>query len=126
MAVNGEALYGTRPWRVFGEGPATEARPAAGEAKFNEAQRRTLGDRDVRYTSKAGVLYAFCMGWPSGAAVFPALGLGGAQGFGRAATVELLGHEGRLRFTQDAAALTVQLPASPPAPHAAAFRIRTT
>ena len=62
MAVNSEAIYATRPWKIFGEGPGT-AKTAA-EAKFNERNRKNLTHEDVRFTTKGQTLYAFFMGWP--------------------------------------------------------------
>ncbi len=63
------------------------------------------------------------MGWPDRQAVIAPLALGGAQGAGKIANVELLGHKGKLQWTQDAAALTVQLPPDKPCEHAVAFKL---
>ena len=56
-------------------------------------------------------------------AVIAPLALGGAQGAGKIANVELLGHKGKLQWTQDATALTVQLPLDKPCDHAVAFKV---
>lgn len=58
---NGEAVYATRPWRVFGEGPTR-----MGSDHFSDMVTGTA--QDVRYTrSKAGdALYATVLGWPAG------------------------------------------------------------
>jgi alpha-L-fucosidase len=120
-SVNGDAIYGTRPWKTFGEGPS--AAPSAGDAKFNESQRKELTARDVRYTRKGDVLNAFVMGWPGARLAIAGLAPGGPQGVGRVARVELLGRPQPLRFTQDASGLAIELPADPPSPHAVALRI---
>ena len=43
--VNGEAIFGTRPWRVFGEGPT---KPPTG--MLNEDQAKPFTGEDVRFT----------------------------------------------------------------------------
>ena len=121
MAVNGEAIHATRPWKTFGDGPS--AGPAQGDAKFNEASRRELTAHDVRYTTKGDALYAFVMGWPGARAVLPGLAPGGPHAVGRVSRVEPLGRPVPLRFTQDERGLTVDLPAEPPSAHALALRI---
>jgi alpha-L-fucosidase len=121
MAVNGEAIYGTRPWRTFGEGPS--AAPAAGDAKFNEAARKELTAADVRFTTKGDALYAFVMGQPGPEVTIAALAPSGAHGVRRIERVERLGVPGSLRFTQDAKGLTVALPARTPSDLAVALKI---
>jgi alpha-L-fucosidase len=123
LAVNGEAIYGTRPWRIFGEGPATEVTASTADAKFNEARRKELGPQDVRYTTKGPVLYALCMGWPAGDALLPALASGSAHGAGKVQRVEVLGSSDPLRFTQAVGGLRISLPSRPPTEHAVAFKV---
>ena len=67
MSVNSEAIYATRPWKIFGEGPGTEA--SANKSSFNERERKDLTAADVRFTTKGDTLYAFVMGWPEYQAV---------------------------------------------------------
>ena len=64
MAVNSEGIYATRPWKIFGYGPATAVSAYAGTLHFNENQRKNLSAADVRFTKKGDTLYAFCMGLP--------------------------------------------------------------
>jgi alpha-L-fucosidase len=122
MAVNSEGIYSTRPWKVFGDGPATKVAVVSNQ-RFNESTRKDLTAEDVRFTTKAGALYAFVMGWPDVEASIPALALGGPNDVPRFRNVELLGHKGRLKWTQDAAAFKVQLPADKPSDHAVSFKI---
>ncbi len=119
MAVNSEGIYGTRPWKVAGN--ATVA--AAGAMGFNERNRKDLTAGDVRFTKKGSTLYAFVMGWPANEASIPTLALGGKLGVGRIHNVELLGHKGKLTYTQDDGALTVQMPAERPSDYAITLRI---
>lgn len=59
MTINGEAIYGTRPWRVYGEGSAG---PSSGN--FNEDKIRYTSE-DIRFTTKDGQLFAFALAWPT-------------------------------------------------------------
>ena len=122
MAVNSEGIYGTRPWKIFGDGPSAKS-AAVPNQRFNENGRKDLTAGDVRFTTKGGALYAFVCGWGGKEASIPALALGGANGVPRIRHVELLGHKGKLKWTQDAAALKVVLPAEKPSDHAVTFKI---
>jgi len=59
LAVNGEAIYGTRPWQVFGEGPTPVS---SGKFKDNKPAAYTF--QDIRFTRKGNSLYAFCLDLP--------------------------------------------------------------
>ncbi len=123
MAVNSEAIYSTRPWKIYGAGPATEAPPDSKKrTAFNEQGRRALTAQDVRFTTKGKTLYAFLMGWPEQSAVIAALGTKSQQEPGRIENVDLLGH-GKLQWKQDEAGLTAQMPTAKPADHAVVLKI---
>jgi alpha-L-fucosidase len=121
MAVNSEAIHGTRPWKISGQtaAPAT----AAADTNFNENKRRALTAEDVRFTKKGEILYAFVMGWPHKQAVIAPLAEDSKHAPGKIQNVELLGHSGKLKWTRDASALKIDLPDNKPCDHAIAFRI---
>jgi alpha-L-fucosidase len=102
FAVNSEAVHGTRPWRVYGEGPT---RPKAGV--MNEGDAPPFTSADIRFTARNGVLYAAFLDWPGENAAISSLGV--AQLDGRVARVELLGH-GPLDWSHDRDALRVDFP----------------
>jgi len=96
---NGEAIYATRPWRRYGEGPT---QPAAG--MLNEAAAKPFTPRDVRFTTGAGNLYAILLETRrEGQVRIESLGGPRAGGIER---VELIGG-GPLAFRQDGGALLV-------------------
>jgi alpha-L-fucosidase len=103
FAVNGEAIYGTRPWRRFGEGP-TE--PPVGW--MGEGEAKPFTPEDVRFTVGRGVLNAFFLDWPSSESAIAALGRTALAG----ATIERVETAaGRpLAFRHDADALRMMLP----------------
>lgn len=101
MKVNSEAIHGTRPWKIFGEGP-TDAKGGA----FAESGDYTA--QDVRFTTKSGALYAILLGWPQRQSEIRSLGnqvLPGA----RIERIDLLGGP-KLQFRRDEDALRLTLP----------------
>ncbi|MHA6720416.1 alpha-L-fucosidase [Sphingomonas sp. RS6] len=118
MKMNGEAIHGTRPWKIFGEGP-TET--AAG--MFKEKAEYTA--RDIRFTTRGQALYAIVLGVPQGGTAFTIQSLGASNPHERhrIARVQLLGARGSLGFRQRSDGLAIDLPARLPSRHAIAFRI---
>ncbi|MFH1570531.1 MAG: alpha-L-fucosidase [Gemmatimonadota bacterium] len=120
LQVNGEAVYDTRPWKVYGEGPTR-----VGEGAFTDTQRRDYTSRDVRFTTRGEVLYAVLLGWPEGGvATIQSLGADLRLYPRPIGQVELLGSAAPLRWTQGRYGLRVQLPDQPPGAHAWALKIR--
>jgi alpha-L-fucosidase len=114
MSINGEGIFGTRPWTVFGEGPAMEAGVATG--RFNADKQPDYTWQDVRFTTKGEMLYAFIQGWPPQREVtIASLAAGGAQNARKALDVRMLGTDETLKFTQDAFGVRVALPEKRPA-----------
>ena len=111
MKINGEAIYATRPWKVFGEGPSTGV---SGRMKGRETIKG-LGPKDVRFTrNKANtVIYAILMGWPEGEAEITSLGTASKTDPGKIGQVALLGTDAKVKWKQTAGALVVKLPAQP-------------
>ncbi len=120
--INGEAIYATRPWEVFGEGPHTIK-----AGSFQGSSIADLDGRDVRFTrSKTGdVVYAIALGWPERALSIRSFGTAAATRPGKVAHVELLGSTARIVWHQDARALSIEPPGEkPPADEAVSFKIR--
>lgn len=59
LEVNGEAIYGTRPWKICGEGPTEVV-----EGHLNERQNKDMTWRDIRFTKKDEWLYIIVLDWP--------------------------------------------------------------
>jgi len=119
LAVNGEAIYGTRPWKVFGEGP-TEVQSGG----FTDTKRGAFTGQDVRFTSRGDTIYATLLARPEGgSAVVRALGTGSGLYQREIGRVQLLGSHETLQWSRDAAGLHVQLPAELPSEHAHALKI---
>jgi alpha-L-fucosidase len=126
MDVNGEAIFGTRPWTIYGEGPSTIESPEAGRfGGATDVRRKPYTARDVRFTTKAGSLYALLLDWPADrSAVITALATGSPQAAGHKITgVTLLGRPVPLHWTQDEAGLHVRLPETAPSDYVVALKI---
>jgi alpha-L-fucosidase len=120
MQRNGEAIYATRPWKIYGEGPDTVK-----SGSFQGDSISKLGPKDIRFTrNKANtIIYAIALGWPGNEVVIEALGANSAQSPGKVANVELLGYHDKLKYRQEAAGLRVRLPAQKLSDDAIALRV---
>jgi alpha-L-fucosidase len=104
LQANGEAIYGTRPWRTFGEGPTKVTGGA-----FHDEETTAYTPADFRFTTKKNVLYAIGMHRPkNGTAVIHSLASG--AGTGNVRTVQLLGAKADVKFAQSADGLHLELP----------------
>ena len=117
LAVNGDAIYGTRPWKIYGEGPT---KVAAGS--FHDTDTATYTAEDFRFTTKGNDLYAIELGWPAnGETVIESLGT--AVDRQPIESVVLLGSDAKLQFRQQSDGLHIQLPANAAGKYACAFRV---
>ena len=103
-ALNGEAIYSTRPWLVYGEG---EVQARGGAMREN----MTYTAKDIRFTTKGKTLYAIALGWPDdGKMTIKSLAKTADPAQNKIRKVELLGRSGKLKFSQTADGLVVELP----------------
>ena len=119
MDVNGEAIHGTRPWELMGEGP-TKVLAVTG----NQSNRpKEYTGEDIRFTTKGKSLYAILMAWPGKEVTIKSLPKGKTLWFGDVADIQMLGAKGPLKWAQNENGMTVQLPAAPPCQYAYTLRI---
>jgi alpha-L-fucosidase len=120
LETNGEAIYGSRPWLVFGEGPTKVSSSAL------NTDKQEFTPNDIRFTTHNGALYAIALGWPaSGKLHIHTLYRANPYLSGPVCSVDLLGTQGKLTWTQEDDGLHIQLPAKAPDEPAFVFRIRT-
>ncbi|HKI88382.1 MAG TPA: alpha-L-fucosidase [Draconibacterium sp.] len=110
-SVNGEGIYGTRPWKVFGERPASEAVIKSGN--FNEGKVK-YSAKDIRFTTKDGVLYAFCLGKPESKIEIQSLGKKSTYNGKTIKSVTLLGSNNAVKWRQANDALIINGPSKLP------------
>ena len=117
LTINGDAIYGTRPWRVYGEGPTKVA-----SGSFHDSEIANYTAEDFRFTTKGDLLYAIGLAWPTnGEAVIHSLAQ--TAGGEPVQSVALIGSDAKLRFEQRADGLHLQLPAQAPAKYAYVLRM---
>ncbi|HEY9075970.1 MAG TPA: alpha-L-fucosidase [Anaerolineaceae bacterium] len=119
LMINGEAIYGTRPWKIYGEGPTEVI-----EGSFTDTRRQAFTAEDFRFTTRGKTLYAICLGIPEKAKVcikalssslplFPA----GIE------EVTLLGSDQKIRWERTSEGLSIFLPEGAAKPPAFTFKI---
>ena len=116
MKLNGEAIFATRPWRVFGEGP-TQVK----SGMFGEGSGSELTAADIRFTQKGTALFAMILGRPAVDSI--TLKSLGPTTPGTVERVEMLATGASLSFARDAAGLRIRLPATLPGDHSFTLRI---
>ena len=119
LSVNGEAIYGTRPWLIFGEGPTEIV-----EGAFNDVKRTAFTARDIRFTRKGKTVYAIVLGWPeNGKVSIETLAEGGKYAPDIIRNIELIGSPARLSWKRDRKGLTITLPREAACGHACVFKM---
>lgn len=108
MEKNGEAVYGTRPWRIAAEGPTEVA-----EGQFTDGKDKVFTAEDFRFTVKGDSLYAICLHYPEdGKVTIKALGEQDASHLpkfhGIIKSVEVLGFEEQPDWKRDGEGLHIE------------------
>jgi alpha-L-fucosidase len=127
LKVNGEAIYATRPWKVYGEGPATAQFEKGQFDGERDTHNHPFTAADIRFTqSKDGrALYAIVLAIPAdGQITIKSLGENTGNWPGEIRSVRLLGAWGKLKFSRDETGLHVTLPT--PAPGGIALALKIT
>ena len=126
LKVNGEAIYATRPWKIYGEGPSTRAAEKGQFDGQKDVSDKPFTSEDIRFTqSKDGkALYAIVLELPrDGKVTIKSLASDSPHWPGKIGRVELVGG-GKLKFTRDAAGLHVALPEKFDGKTALALKVR--
>ncbi len=115
MATNGEAIYGTSPWEVYGEGPRLE-KAARDPAKSPGSSV------EIRFTAKGNSLYAICLSWPKWDVLVKALG-NRVVTDKTIAAVRMLGSQEAITWRQTGEGLNLSVPREQPCRYAFVYRI---
>ena len=111
MNINKEAIYATRPWKIFGEGPAKDNAAPLSAQGFNEGKGKPFESKDIRFTTKGSVLYATVLGWPeNGKITIKSLAKGGSLYPGAVKNVQLLGTGAITNFAHTDEGLIITVP----------------
>ena len=116
-AVHGEAIFGSRPWLVYGESSVRVKGGSFGEDFKYNAQ-------EIRFTTKGPALYAIALGWPDdGRLVVRSLAKPAGENINNITAVSLLGYDGKVDWQQTAEGLTVTLPEKPVSKYTTGLKI---
>jgi alpha-L-fucosidase len=116
LEVNGEAIYGTTPWMIYGSGPTRMEKSGS----FIEDKEVQYTAKDIRFTVKGDVLYAICLGWPDDPVLIEELK---TLYPGEVRSVQMLGVEQELDWSLTDEGLKVKPPDKKPCEHAYVFKI---
>jgi len=122
MDVNKECIFGTRPWKVFGEGPASEGAALSAQG-FNEGKGKPFTGEDIRFTMKDGALYAIALGAPQKDLQLKSLGTLARLIDRPVRGVTRLGSTEPVPFVQTADSFTIKSPPSSLSEIAVVFKI---
>ena len=119
LGANGEAIYGTRPWKTYGEGP-TEANTG----RYADADTKPYTAQDIRFTVRGDTLYAIALAWPeNGKLTIKSLATGSPYTPREIRDVRLLGSPAKLTWNRNLDGMTIQLPTQNTGEFAYTFKI---
>ena len=116
LGINGEGIYGTRPWNVAEEGPTK-----ASEGSFAEFKPVTYTSKDIRFTTKNGVVYAFLLDIPVEKISIASLSKN--AGYGLIDKIELIGNAEKIYWSQNDNSLEIETSKNYPSSYAVCYKI---
>jgi alpha-L-fucosidase len=117
LGVNGEAIYGTRPWKRYGE---VETEGTKGSFSDNTATAYT--SRDLRFTTRGNDLYVIALEWGEGDVTVRSL-TEEVVADAKISDVKMLGSEETIAWEKTPGGLKLSFPSSRPCDYAYAFKI---
>jgi alpha-L-fucosidase len=123
IAANGEGVYATRPWKVYGEGPSTLKENQKAGRFGGVSDTRGYQSSDVRYTTKGNDLYAFVMSTPDSDIKLTSLGKSAKLADKDIASVSMLGSGEKMQWKQGDDALVITKPTNLPSWKVQGFKI---
>jgi alpha-L-fucosidase len=117
-SVNGEGIYSSRPWKIFGE----NSKEAEGFKPEQFDENYKFNSKDIRFTTKDGILYAFCLGIPVDDIRIKSLGRNSKLS-SPVASVKLVGSDAKVRWSQAQDVLVIRKPSKIPAGEVPCYKI---
>lgn len=116
LEINGEGIYGSRPWKVSGEGPTENLDE---HIQFNEYKFKGYAAKDIRFTTKGDNVFAFALDVPKETIIIKSL----AVGNGVITQIDLMGSDEKVIWKQKGDALTIQVSKNYPTANAVGYKI---
>jgi alpha-L-fucosidase len=118
-SANGEGIYGSRPWKIYGEKPADK--PVKKIGRFDE--NFGYSSKDIRFTTKGNILYAYCLGKPEADIVIKSLAKSSKLVNKGIASVTMVGSKEKISWKQTTDALVIKKPSNLPSWQVIGFKI---
>ncbi len=118
LDINGEAIYGTRPWKIYGEGPTENV-----GGSFIDDKVKPFTPQDIRFTTKGKDLYAITLVTPQPGQSITVKSLGTKTANSKVTDVVLVGSNEKLSWSQTADGLIIKAAKNYPSDIAVAFKI---
>ncbi|MDP8246449.1 MAG: alpha-L-fucosidase [Candidatus Hinthialibacter antarcticus] len=120
LEVNGEAIYETRPWEVYGEGPSRVV-----EGHLSERQNSDATYEDIRFTRSKDnkALYVFLLGWPGAGETVTVQSLTAGSQSPNIQSLEMLGVDGSIDWSLTDKGLSIRMPEKPPFVESVCFKL---
>jgi alpha-L-fucosidase len=119
MEINKESIFDTRPWKIYGEGPAADSINPIKAQGFNEGNIK-FSNKDIRFNQKGNILYATVMGIPTDKVTVKSLG---KKAVAKIKNIEMLGSKEKLSWKLDSGSLVIEKPKNIPNNIAVVFKI---
>ncbi|MFY0626704.1 MAG: alpha-L-fucosidase [Reichenbachiella sp.] len=119
LNVNGEAIYKTRPWYFYGEGPSRSK-----QGDHTEYNQKSMSEKDIRFTTRDNFIYVFVMDWPTEDVLVKSMSSDITSLPDAIVGISLLGSEEEIIWSQDSDGLKITAPKDKgELKHAFAFKI---
>lgn len=125
LKMNGEAIYDTRPFKVYGEGGVSQNRLKFISVKGYNDDKYVYTSSDVRFTTKDGAVYVIVLDWPGNGKTLRVNSLGSGKA-GKVRFVALVADGRKLKWKQEKDALCITMPDAPVGEYAYAFKVDFT
>ena len=117
LKVNGEAIYGTRCWKRFGEGDAVVTK-----GSFSDNAAAEYTSRDLRFTTKGNDFYVIALNWDADHVLVKSL-TPEVIADARIKGITMLGSGEKIRWEQTDEGLRIDFPSQKPCDYAYTFKI---
>jgi alpha-L-fucosidase len=118
-SANGEGIYGSRPWKIYGEKP--DDKPEKKLGRFDE--NFGYSSRDIRFTTKGNILYAYCLGKPEEDIKIRSLAKSSKPITNPVSSVSMVGSKEKISWKQNAEGLVIKKPSTMPSWQVIGFKI---
>jgi len=118
-SANGEGIYGSRPWKIYGEKPADK--PVKKLGRFDE--NFGFSSRDIRFTTIGTTLYAYCLGKPDSDILIKSLAKSSKLVDKAISSIQMVGSMEKISWKQTAESLVIKKPGTMPAWQVIGFKI---